>query len=151
MQVQTLHGAYGDKTVNLERYKMKKSEKTGKELKFRVIGYIPAEPEKQERLTFDNAVKLKNHFQAMQPENIYRIEPEPPSSVITIDVKQFIEDNLVDDIRDMPTDSEIEQFKEQMEDQLHIFITKEWGMFTPEPCAAEMARKERRDMGIMEG
>ncbi len=47
--------------------------------KYKVICFIPVEPEKQEHMSLEKAVELKEHLEAMQPENIYKIEPEPPS------------------------------------------------------------------------
>ena len=87
------------------------------------------------------------------------IGEQPPSNIITIDVKQFIQDHFVGESEAVtagivaesePTDNEMEQFKDQLEDRLSDWISKEWDNFTPEPSSREMQNKERRDMGITE-
>ncbi len=42
--------------------------------KYRVICYMRIEPEESEPLTYNDALKEKQHLELLQPENIYRIE-----------------------------------------------------------------------------
>lgn len=69
------------------------------------------------------------------------VKQEDDKFLITIDVKQFIQDNFSEKDGYIPTtDNEVEQFKEQLEEDLSDWIKGEFSMFTPEASAAEYER-----------
>lgn len=45
-----------------------------KSKQYQLITYMRIEPEKQERMTLNKAHELREHLEAMQPENIYKVE-----------------------------------------------------------------------------
>ncbi len=104
---------------------------------YQVIAYMRIEPEnqetKQEQMSLDEAKNQQEHFESMQPENIYKIEPighqAPPEKEIQVTVEGLKELIPEYDEGAKPTEQELNDFIDFLELDTTDWIMENWRTF----------------------